>query len=236
MYSRTLTKLLTLAGEPAAAAKQDAAQVYALENQLAEASLTLVAMRDPSSLDHPMSATSSRGSRRTWAGALLPHGGYRASGDARECRGTGILSPSGCTPRERAAASVAGVSAVSYSRSASPWLSTPFVNERFAFTSEFTGAKEQLPRWKRCLRETDAEMVRRLAELRGEMFPPSARERARQVIEDIRTASGHDCERSRGCQTSRGARALEKLSKMENGRYRTCGGTTRSSKWTMAPS
>jgi len=42
--------------------------------------------------------------------------------------------------------------------SAAPWLSTPFVQEDFAFRSRFSGARALLPRWKRCLRETDGDL------------------------------------------------------------------------------
>ena len=41
---------------------------------------------------------------------------------------------------------------------AAPWLSASFVNEDFAFRSRFSGAKQLLPRWKRCLLATDGSM------------------------------------------------------------------------------
>ena len=54
-YLAHIAKLLTLSGEPPSRATRDAQLVYALEKQLATASLTRVAMRDPAATDHPMS-------------------------------------------------------------------------------------------------------------------------------------------------------------------------------------
>ena len=69
------------------------------------------------------------------------------------------------------------------------WLSTPFVQENFAFSSRFTGAKQLLPRWKRCLRETDGDLGEALGQAYvAKTFPPEAKARARAVIEDVRAA------------------------------------------------
>jgi predicted metalloendopeptidase len=41
---------------------------------------------------------------------------------------------------------------------AAPWLSSDFATENFTYQSLYSGAKEMLPRWKRCLRVTDDEL------------------------------------------------------------------------------
>jgi putative endopeptidase len=69
---------------------------------------------------------------------------------------------------------------------AAPSLSPPFVNENFAFDRVFSGATEQLPRWKRCLRFTD----NRLGELLGqeyvkEHFTPEAKARAVKIVNTL---------------------------------------------------
>src|SRR6266540_4304232 len=53
-YVDHLARLFTLAGQPATAAAGDAAQVIALETELAKASLTRVQRRDPAATDHPL--------------------------------------------------------------------------------------------------------------------------------------------------------------------------------------
>jgi putative endopeptidase len=75
---------------------------------------------------------------------------------------------------------------------ASPWLSSAFADESFAYTSLYSGAKQMLPRWKRCLRVTDREIGEALGQAYVDRtFPPSAKAAAKQVIDDIR-ASFHD--------------------------------------------
>jgi putative endopeptidase len=75
---------------------------------------------------------------------------------------------------------------------ASPWLSSDFAKEDFAYRALYSGAKEMLPRWKRCLRVTDAQLGEALGQAYVEKtFSPKAKAEAKQVIDDIR-ASFHD--------------------------------------------
>lgn len=215
-YLGHIEKVLTLSGEPAADSKRDAQLVYALEKDLAMASLTRVAMRDPAATDHPMSAQQ--------LASLAPHVAW-----ARYFHSAGVMQPVTkvivAQPEffKRADSLLANAPMPqwrAYLRyhilsSASPWLSTPFVNEGFAFSSTFSGAKELLPRWKRCLRATDNQMGEALGEAYvAQTFPPAARDRARQVIEDIRTAFGARLRKLAWMSDTTRARALEKLAKM----------------------
>jgi predicted metalloendopeptidase len=215
-YLAHIEKVLTLSGEPVAAAKRDAQQVYALEKELATASLTRVAMRDPAATDHPMSAQelASLAPHVTWvryfhnAGVTRPVTKVIVAQPEFFRRADSLLA-NAPLPQWRAYLRYHILSA------ASPWLSTPFVNEAFAFSSTFSGAKELLPRWKRCLRETDNQMGEALGQAYvARTFPPSARERARQVIEDIRTAFGERVKKLAWMSDTTRARALEKLTKM----------------------
>ncbi|MEO8000088.1 MAG: M13 family metallopeptidase, partial [Gemmatimonadaceae bacterium] len=65
-------------------------------------------------------------------------------------------------------------------------LTTPIVNENFKFGQLFSGAKELLPRWKRCLSSTD----NRLGELLGQeyvktAFTPEAKARAVKIVGNL---------------------------------------------------
>jgi putative endopeptidase len=63
------------------------------------------------------------------------------------------------------------------------------VNENFAYTSLFSGAKQLLPRWKRCLRVTDGNVGEALGEAYvAKTFSPEAKAQAKQVIDDIRAS------------------------------------------------
>ena len=83
-YLAHIEKTLTLAGEPTPRRKRDAQLVYALEKELATASLTRVAMRDPAATDHPMSAQqlASLAPHVTWA-RYFHNAGIDASGGRR---------------------------------------------------------------------------------------------------------------------------------------------------------
>ncbi|HEV7839287.1 MAG TPA: M13 family metallopeptidase, partial [Gemmatimonadaceae bacterium] len=73
--------------------------------------------------------------------------------------------------------------------SASPWLSSGFAQEAFAYGALFSGAKEMLPRWKRCARVTDAQLGEALGQAYVEKtFSPQAKAQAKQVIDDIRAS------------------------------------------------
>jgi putative endopeptidase len=215
-YLAHIEKVLTLSGEPAPDATRDAALVVALEKGLATASLTRVAMRDPSATDHPMSAQqlASLAPHVSWthyfhnAGVMHPVAKVIVAQPDFFKRADSLLA-SAPLPQWRAYLRYHVLS------SASPWLSTPFVNESFAFSSTFSGAKELLPRWKRCLRATDNQMGEALGEAYvAQTFPPAARERARQVIEDIRSAFGERLKKLAWMSDTTRARALEKLGKM----------------------
>jgi putative endopeptidase len=215
-YLAHIEKVLTLASEPAASSRRDAQLVYALEKELAVASLTRVAMRDPEATDHPMSAQQ--------LASLAPHVAW-----ARYFHSAGVDHPVAkvivAQPEffKRADALLATAPLPewrAYLRyhilsAASPWLSSPFVNESFAFGSTFTGAKELLPRWKRCLGDTDNQMGEALGQAYvAKTFPPAARDRARQVVEDIRAAFGERLKHLAWMSDTTRARALEKLGKM----------------------
>ena len=215
-YVDHLARLFTLAGQPATAAGRDAAQVLALETELAKASLTRVQRRDPAATDHPLPVAELR--------ALAP-----AVDWAAYFRGIGLTAP---VTRLNAAEPdfLARVSALlqtkppaawrAYLRArvlaaAAPWLSAPFVQEDFAFRSRFTGARELLPRWKRCLRETDGDLGEALGEAYvAKTFPPEARARARAVIDDVRAAFRERVQHLTWMSDSTRAQALDKLARM----------------------
>ncbi len=215
-YLAHIERLLVLAGDRASTAQTEAGRVYALEKKLAVASLTRVAMRDPAATDHPMSVSELR--------TLTPHVDW-----TRYFHGAGVSAPIArvivAEPAFFARVDTLLATAQladwrAYLRfhilsRASPWLSTQYVKENFAFTSTFSGATELLPRWKRCLRETDDQMGEALGETYvAKAFSPEARGRARQIIDDIRTAFAARLTRLSWMSDTTRARALDKLSKM----------------------
>ena len=211
-----IAKMFRLAGRDSTAASAAAAHVMALETSLAQAALTRVERRDPAKTDHPMSAEQ--------LAALAPGIGwaryFRAIGLTASVPKVNVTEPAFVkrvdsllqhTPLPAWRAYLA----YHVIASAARWLSTPFVQEDFAFRSRFSGARALLPRWKRCLRETDGDLGEALGQAYvTKTFSPEARARARAVIDDIRTAFRERLMHLTWMSDSTRAQALDKLARM----------------------
>ncbi|HEV7590460.1 MAG TPA: M13 family metallopeptidase [Longimicrobium sp.] len=215
-YVDHVAKLFVLAGTPEAQARADAERVMALETELAKASLTRVARREPSATDHPMAVAQLRSLAPTIDWPLY----FQAIGLARPGAQVNVAEPAFMRRVSELLASVPVADWRAYLRfhvlaDASPWLSRPWVQENFAFSRRFSGARELLPRWKRCLRATDGDMGEALGQAYVQRtFPPAARARARQVIDDIRAAFAERLKHLDWMSEATRAQALTKLSRM----------------------
>lgn len=150
-YLDHIAHLLALAGEDATAARADAQRILSLETMLAKASLTRVALREPSATDHPMTVSAFR----SVAPAMDWPDYARAIGLTVPVARLNVAEPG----YFRRADSLLRTGPLTDWRAylryhllslAAPWLSTPFVQEDFAFRRIFSGATALLPRWKRC--------------------------------------------------------------------------------------
>jgi putative endopeptidase len=215
-YVAHVAASLRLAGEPRAQAALDATRIMRLETALARASLTREAQRDPSATDHPTSIAV----LRTMTPAIDWTQVFATAGLTAPVTHVNVAEP---VFVKRASALVAEAPLDewrAYLRyhviaESSPWLSTPFVREDFAFRSRFTGAKELLPRWKRCLRKADRDLGEALGQAYvSRTFSPDAKARARAVIEDVRSAFRARLLRLTWMSDSTRQRALEKLDRM----------------------
>jgi putative endopeptidase len=215
-YVAHIARMLSLAGSDSVAATRDAAQVLALETALAQASLTRVARRDPAATDHPTSIDQ----LRSLAPSISWPAYFRAIGVTAPIARLNVAEPAFVSRIDSLVAAAPLDQWQAYLRyhaldAAAPWLSTPFVQEDFTFNARFTGAKELLPRWKRCLRETDGDLGEALGQAYvARTFPPSARARAKAVIDDIRAAFGARLHRLAWMSDSTRAQALDKLGRM----------------------
>src|SRR5467141_2910818 len=202
---------LRLARQDSATADRQAADVMALET-----SLTRVERRDPVKTDHPMSMQQLT--------ALAPRIGwaryFRAIGLRASVQKVNVTAPQFVRRVDSLLQATPLTTWRAYLKyhaivAAAPWLSTPFVQEDFAFRSRFSGARALLPRWKRCLRETDGDLGEALGQAYvAKTFPPEARERARAVIDDIRAAFRERLLHLTWMSDSTRAQALDKLARM----------------------
>jgi putative endopeptidase len=215
-YVAHVAKMFVLAGEDSATAATDAGRVMSLETELARAQLTRVARRDPKASDHQMAVS---GLQRI--APNVPWASYfRDVGVSAPLTKVNVDEPAFMRRVSELVASRPLDDWRAYLRShvlatAAPWLSSPFVNENFVFNQRFSGAKQLLPRWKRCLRATDGEIGEALGQAYvAKTFPPEAREKAKSVIDDIRAAFKERLLTLTWMSDATRAQALDKLGRM----------------------
>lgn len=215
-YLEHIAKTLTLAGQDAARARTDARKILALETEMAKASLARVARRDPAATDHVMTMAKFHETAPDvdWTTYLrgvavtVPIAKVNVAEPAFFKRLDALLAK---TPLDDWKAylryhALAG---------ASPYLGKAFVDEDFKFTSHFSGAKELLPRWKRCLRTTDGLIGEALGQAYiAKAFSPRARARAKALIDDIRASFGERVRKLDWMSDATKKQALDKLAKM----------------------
>ncbi|MCI0570468.1 MAG: M13 family metallopeptidase [Myxococcaceae bacterium] len=188
-YRAHVARMFQLAGASEADAKQASDAVFAMETELAEDSLDLVAQRDPSNLDHPttFAALKKLAPAFDWAGYFRSAGVKPADLNVMEPR---FLQEFDRQLRETPLARWRTYLKWQVLRSAAPELSRAFVEEDFAFNQQYLGgAKEMKPRWKLCVDSTDALLGEALGKKYAERyFPPEAKARMQVMVKDLLAA------------------------------------------------
>jgi putative endopeptidase len=188
-YVDHVTRVFRLLGESPAQAKDDAASVMSLETKLAEASMTRVAMRDPNAVYHKMSLAELQ--------KLTPHidwSRYLAEVGAKGVSSVNVRQPEFMQALDSLVATAPLDQWKAYLRwraanMAAGALSSAFVNESFSWVQNLTGAKEQLPRWKRCAAATNAVLGEAVGEEYVRLtFTPEAKARALSMVNNLRDA------------------------------------------------
>jgi putative endopeptidase len=187
-YVEHVATMLRLAGEDSTKASRSAQTIMALETALARASMTREAQRNPEALYH---LTSSADLQK-----LTPHfqwSSYLGSLSVAQAEQINVAQPQFLRTVDSLLGSTSPAEWRAYLRwslisNMAPALSSPFVKESFRFNSTvLQGVTEMRPRWKRCLRMTDAS----LGEILGqayvrENFTPEAKGRALEMVRNIR--------------------------------------------------
>lgn len=189
-YVAHVARVLSLSGENSSDATADAEKVMAIETELARASMTRIAQRDPAATYHK---------------TLLPDleklvpaidwpAYFRSIGLTSTPSFVNVGQPDFFKRANELLGSVPLADWRAYLRfhlvdAAAPWLSTPFVNEDFAYSSLYSGARAMQPRWRRCLRVTDSRLGEALGQAYvAKTFSPKAKADAKQLIDDIRAS------------------------------------------------
>jgi putative endopeptidase len=211
-YVAHISRTFVLAGESSDAAREDASRVMALETKLAAASLTPVQLRDPTASYHPMSLEQ--------ADALMP--GFQWQQYLSELGLARLTSVNIGQPDFFKAVSSAIQDAPiddwkAYLRwklldAAASSMSSNFVNEDFSFRSTLTGAREMLPRWRRCLSSADRVVGEALGrEYVKVAFTPEAKKKALEMADNLRAVMKERIEHADWMSEATRKQALVKL-------------------------
>lgn len=193
-YVAHVTKMFQLMGDDAKTAAQEAKTVMEIETKLAQASQTRVERRDPDNTYHRMSPGEVR--------ALAPEFGWQAYFKETALAGKGdinVTAPDFFKAVNGLLTSVPIEDWKVYLRwhlmdEAAPALPDKFVQEDFNFNGRIlTGAKEIMPRWKRCVRATDSGVGMALGQMYVKRaFPPEAKTHALTMVHNLEEALKED--------------------------------------------
>jgi putative endopeptidase len=211
-YRVHVAHVLELGGATRAASRAAAEAVFAMEKQLAVASLDNVGLRDPRATEHKTTFID-----LTNLAPDFDWPGYFAS--ARIPRAAlNVQQPAFMKAMDRVLLETPLASWKAYLRwhllrSASPFLASAFVKESFAFEDQYLGgAKEMKPRWKRCAESTDELLGEALGRKYVEKhFPPAAKARMQELVKNLLLAMGDTIRGLDWMSPATKAKALEKL-------------------------
>ncbi|HEY6122575.1 MAG TPA: M13 family metallopeptidase, partial [Pyrinomonadaceae bacterium] len=193
-YITHVARILELGGDDNAAAQTNAQTVMKIETLLAKASMTRVERRNPENIYHKTSLAQLKefAANFNWD-AYFREIGMRNTGDIN------VGQPNFVKELNTQLTAIPLDDWKTYLRwhllnSTSSALTKKFVDEDFDFSGHtLTGAKEILPRWKRCVTATDRALGEALGQVYVEKyFPPAAKTRALAMVENLISALRDD--------------------------------------------
>ncbi|HVY80353.1 MAG TPA: M13 family metallopeptidase [Steroidobacteraceae bacterium] len=217
-YLEHITMMFKLLGEPTPTAQADAATVMRIETALAKASLSKVERRDPYKIYHretlaslpkiapgfdwPAYFKAVSMSPRPWLNVTEP-----AFFKELSARLTHESLPNLKTYLRWALLAASA-----------PYLSSPFVNESFAFNRKYMrGVEQDRPRWRKCVAWVDRDLGDALGrEYVARTFPAVTKEKAVTMTRQIEEAMKARIEQLDWMTPQTMAQALAKLAKVRN--------------------
>src|SRR6266853_39509 len=182
-YVAHVTKMLTLVGEPAEKAADDAKKIMALETKLAEASRTRVQLRDPIKNYNKLGVRQFQDLTPDWNWSA-----YFNSINLPESADINVHQPEFFKAANAPFKTTPPDDWKAYLRwhlinATAPYLSKDFVDENFDFNERILrGTQQDKPRWKRVVISEDGDIGEALGKLYvGFYFPPAAKERALEL-------------------------------------------------------
>jgi predicted metalloendopeptidase len=212
-YVEHITKMLSFAGEPPQQALLDAQNILAFETELAKASMTVTARRDPQAIYHPMSFASFESSLD----------GVSFAPFLQAVHSPQIASINNINP-QFFPAMIASVKAAdletlrAYMRyhlltTFAAYLPKRIDDENFAFYGKtLNGQPQQRPRWKRCSSAVDRGLGEALGQVYvDQYFAGDSKAKTLEMVHDIESAMDHDIDTLDWMSPTTRVKAKEKL-------------------------
>lgn len=215
-YVPHISRTFQLMGDSAAVADAEAKTVMALETDFAKASMTDVAMRDPHAIYHMMDLAG--------ANALTPQLHWQtimAGVGHPEIQSFNVATPDFFKAVNDKLTNESLDDWKTYLRwqlvnNYAPYLSKPFSDEAFRMSSVLSGEKQQKPRWQRVLRAEDFALGFAIGKVYvDQKFPPSYKQAATQMVNQIRDALRADLKTLAWMTPATRKAAVKKLDMME---------------------
>jgi putative endopeptidase len=217
-YVVHVQKVFELMGESSDVANKGAETVMRMETALAKAQLTRVDRRDPYKLKHKMKVAE--------LNQIAPNfnwQGYYKDLQYPNFEILNVATPDYFKEVNAELASEALANWKTYLRfhvvdSFSPYLSSKFVDENFEFYRKYLrGAKEQQPRWKRCVQYTDRNLGEALGQIYVQkVFSPELKASTLDMVRRIEDAMGQRIRELDWMSPETKQQALTKLAAIRN--------------------
>jgi putative endopeptidase len=194
-YQTHVAKMLVLAGENATQAAADAKTVIAIETAMAKAQMDNVARRDPKNINNKMSFEQMQALTPSFdwkkytadigAPPSAPH--YLVSTPA-------FFKELEVLIQQHSVADWQVYLRWQLVHASAPYLSKAFADENWEFFAHtLLGSKQQLPRWRRCVRAADRDLGMALGQAYvAAAFPPSSKQQTVALVHDVEHALDQD--------------------------------------------
>lgn len=211
-YKTHLNKIFTLVGEDETTAKSSTASVIKIETALAKAQMSRVEMRDPYKTYNKFAIKDLT--------ALTPNINWSLVLEELKIKGADSIITNNPNFLKTVDALLTELPINDWKsylrwtviRSASPYLSSAFVNADFELTKVQTGQKEQTPRWQRMSSLIDRSLGDFIGQLYVEKyFKPEAKARMLELVNNLQSTFADRIQRLDWMSEETKTKALEKL-------------------------
>jgi putative endopeptidase len=217
-YAEHVQKMFELAGDKQGVAAAEAKTVLTVETGLAQASMDRTVRRDPKTRDHKMTVAEIEAAAPNFDLTL-----YFANNGAPKFTSLNVSNPDffkqvneqlNALPLEDWKVYLRWKTINDYA----PVLTNAFVEENFNFNGKYLSGQHQIePRWKRCVKSTDASLGMALGKLYVDRtFGAEGKERTLRMVQGIENAMRQDIGQLTWMSETTKKKAYEKLNAIVN--------------------